>query len=377
MSGVPLEFAGKFGDALRSARKSCGLLQIALANEIGVPDSYISKWENGSMYPSVGQLNAVRNALKLTDKEFEPLYFSWKREADAIPPAFMARGQRPAELVTFVDQSIGFARQMRRSGQPRMAMSLCERDVGYAYNRIKELRWSPMHLHVLARIAELLVEQCKAGLDFLSRADVRHGAVAEVLGRLRIIEEACANEVTHFYAELATEGTTYVGGDVGQAFGQSMKLIDNQDAIPVAWQPEVLRASAINAGKLENRDALERIEALIERLLDATSGRIGSGEQAFVLEGLARGWARLDPERGQETIERAWKARRDSSDAESGSLLRHVQLVRSEAEIAATDLEGADSASIAKKIRDGLRISEENGYDRYADQFKRLLKEFT
>lgn len=92
-----------------------------------------------------------------------------------------------------------------------MAMSLCERDVGYAYNRIRELRWSSVHNHILVRIAELLVEQCKAGLDFLSRTDVRNGAVAEVLERLRIIEDACVNEVTHFYAELATEGATYVG----------------------------------------------------------------------------------------------------------------------------------------------------------------------
>lgn len=113
MSGVPIEFAGKFGDALKSARKSRGLLQIALANEIGVPNSYVSKWENGSMYPNIGQLNAIRRALELTDRDFDPLYFSWKREADAIPPAFMVRDQRPDELVAFVNQSIEFARQMR------------------------------------------------------------------------------------------------------------------------------------------------------------------------------------------------------------------------------------------------------------------------
>lgn len=156
-----------------------------------------------------------------------------------------------------------------------------------------------------------------------------------------------------------------------------MKLLEHQDAIPLVWRPEVLRASAINAGKVENREALERIESLIERLFDATSGNIGSGEQAFVLEGLARGWAKIDPERGKETIERAWKLRGAASDAESGSLLRHVQLVRSEAEIAATDPIGADSSAIAKKIRRALQISEENEYDRYADQFKHLLKKFT
>ncbi len=377
MSGGQVDFKGKFGDALRSVRKAHGRLQVALANDIGVPDSYISKWENGSLFPTLGQLHAISKALALNDKEFEPLYFAWKREADAVPPAFMLRGQRPAELVEFVDQSIAFARQMRRSGQPRIAMTLCERDAGHIFDRIRELAWSPTHFHVLARLAELLVEQCKAGLDFLSRADVKRGAVADVLARLRIVEDACANEVTHFYAQLATEGATYVSGEVDEAFGQSMKLIEHQDAIPFAWQPEVLRATAINAGKVKNREALERIECLIQRLLDATSGKIGSGEEAFVLEGLARGWSNLDPERGHEIIERAWNARRSSKDSEGGSLLRHVQLVRSEAEIIAADRQGADATDAAKKIRDALRISEENGYDRYVDQFKRLLKDFT
>jgi hypothetical protein len=328
------------------------------------------------LYPMLGQLHAIRKVLKLNEKDFEPLYFAWKREADAVAPAFIARRQRPLELIEFVHKSISFARQMRRSGQPRMAMILCERDASHVFDCVRELTWSSTHSVVLAHLAELLVEQCKAALDFLSRAHVRNGAIGDVLARLRLIEQACTNEVTHFYAELATEGATYVSGDVGEAFGQSMRLIEDQTTIPESWQSEVLRAAAINAGKVRNKEALARIESLIDRLLYATSGKMGGSEEAFVLEGLARGWSNLDPERGHEIIGRAWKARRVSTDMENGSQLRYVQLVRSEAEIIAADPKGADAAEATKKIWNALSISEQNGYDRYVDQFKRLLKQF-
>jgi len=327
------------------------------------------------MYPTRGQLNAIRVALALTGDDFEKLYFSWKREADPIPTAFLIGCEKPEQLVAFLDKSIEFARQLRRSGQPRMAMNLCERDIDFAYSRIKELCWSAMHICVLTKIAELSLEQCKSGLDFLSRADVGGGALTVILRRLHVIESACSNEISHFYAELAAEGATYVAGDVRGAFKQSMKLVENQSAIPVPWKAEVLRATAINAGKLGNREALEYVANLIEHLFEAAGDRIASGEQAFVLEGLARGWAIIDPECAQVTIERAWKSRRASVDAESGSLLRYVQLIRSEAEIASVNREGSDVRGISMKVRDALRISEEHGYDRHADQFKVLLKD--
>lgn len=376
MSGAHVDFVGRFGELLKRARETRRRRQIDLALDMRVDHTIISRWETGALYPLRGQLYELRKALALRDEQFDALYFAWKREADAVPPAFMMRGQRPAELVDFVDKSIAFAREMRRSGQPRLAMVLCERDAAYVFDRIRELAWSQMHIEVLAHLAELLVEQCKAGLDFLSRADVKNGAMGDVLARLRMIEGACANEATHFYAELATEGATYVQGDVDDAFGQSMRLIESQNIIPTAWRPEVLRAAAINAGKVRNKDALQRVERLIKQLLDATSGRLGAGEEAFVLEGLARGWSSLDPERGHEIIDSAWKARRASTDTESGSQLRHVQLVRSEAEIFAADCKGADVAEAARKIRSALAISESNGYDRYVDQFKRLLRQF-
>lgn len=54
---------------------------------------------------------------------------------------------------------------------------------------------------------------------------------------------------------------------------------------------------------------------------------IFDGEDAFLLEPLARGWATLDPERGSVIMARAWARRQVSSGPESISQLRYVQMV--------------------------------------------------
>lgn len=51
-----------FGDALTKARKMAELNQTELAEMIGVSQSQISKWENSSGYPDVGELRAIAEA---------------------------------------------------------------------------------------------------------------------------------------------------------------------------------------------------------------------------------------------------------------------------------------------------------------------------
>jgi transcriptional regulator with XRE-family HTH domain len=371
------EFTSQFGTLLKAARKSRRRTQLEVALDLHVDHSVISRWENGTEYPKIAQVNSIKESLCLTEVEFEAIYFAWKREAEAVPAEFLNRGTRPLELIDFAEKSIGLAREMRKVGQPRLAILLCERDTRVLFDRIREQSWSRMHPEMLARVGELLVEQCKAGLDYLPRSEVRGGALQESLARLRIIEEACRTEITHFYAELANEGVTYVGGNVEAALGQSLDMVEHLESIPPVWRAEVLRAAAINAGKVRQRDSLARIEILIERLLAASRTSIGIGEEAFLLEGLARGWGSLDPEHGNMIITQAWAARDSTTGSESISQLRHVQLVRSEAEIISVDMEGADIPDTVKKIRNALGISMANHYDRYVDQLNDLLRRFS
>ncbi len=376
MDGSSAEFCGRFGALLRQYRRGCGLRQLDLATALPVDHTIISRWEGGVLFPTLGQLHTLAKALQLKGDEFESLYYSWKREAESVPIDFLPYSHRPDILIGSIETSINCARHLRKSGQPRMAMVLCERDVLQTLDRVRSIAWSSVHTEVLVKLSELLVEQCKAGLDFLPRKHVRSGALALALKNMQRIHNACQTELTMFFLELATEGSTYVGGDVSAAFVQSMTLLDNERQIPDAWRPELLRAAAINAGKIGNKDALKEVEHKIEDLLNKPVSSMADGEHAFVLEGLARGWSLLDPCKGTEVVDRAWNLRRSSTSAENNSKLRHVQLVRTEAEISAAYLEGADKVEIVRKIRTAIVTSKEQGYDRYLDQLQSLLCTF-
>ena len=375
MASVDSEFTSRFGALLRSMRKARRLTQLGLAMALPVDNSVISRWENGGDHPDRGQLERLRQRLTLTEEEFENLMFAWKREVERTPILFVGELSRPSGLVDFTDRSITFARSMRKAGQPHIALQLCERDAQVVFDRIREQSWSSEHPRMLARLSELLVEQCKAGLDFLPRPEVRQGALSRTVNRLKLFADVCKSSDTTFFSELAMEGVTYVGGDVDTAFGQSMQFLEQFHHVPAGWRPEVLRAAAINAGRLNDRKILEQVEMMIERLLDDLAAKSDNGEAAFILEGLARGWAGLDHERGIKIVERAWDSRRAATGVDGASKLRYVQLVRSEAEVISSDPASADVISLREKVREALNISRTLGYERYVSQLMELLEE--
>ena len=67
----------KTGELIRSLRQQQGLTQLALANQIGVSDKAVSKWERGCGAPDISLLPALSAALKadaaaLLKGEMEP-----------------------------------------------------------------------------------------------------------------------------------------------------------------------------------------------------------------------------------------------------------------------------------------------------------------
>lgn len=366
-------FSSRFGKLLRLARRDRGFTQLALATEIGAHDTYVSRWEKGVLSPTLGQLHDVRKALALSDQVFESMYFAWLREQRPVPDGYRFRRQRLEDLIVSLETSIQAARQLRRAGRPQLAMELSNRDAILAFDRIRSVSWSNAHPVALTRAAALILEQCKSGLDFLSRPEVKNGAMTDAIAKLQHIAALCPSHFTQFVLDLAIEGTTYVGGDVAAAFLQSNDLLQRLDTVPKEWRYEVLRAAAINAGKLKERSALESASNQIDVLTEEAPE---TGDAAFVLEGLARGWSHVDPGRGSELIERAWKMRQASESVDRSSMLRHVQLVRSEAEIAHADPQSVNTSRLRSRLADAVKISRNNQYDRYVTQLEDLLKEY-
>lgn len=58
------------GEFLQELRKDKGLTQKGLAEQIGVSDKTISKWENGNSVPDTSMLLPLCNALEITVNEF-------------------------------------------------------------------------------------------------------------------------------------------------------------------------------------------------------------------------------------------------------------------------------------------------------------------
>ena len=63
------DFLIAFGKNLRKVRKTQGLTQAQLANDIGVEISQISRIERGIINTSVGNVNAIAKALKVDLKD--------------------------------------------------------------------------------------------------------------------------------------------------------------------------------------------------------------------------------------------------------------------------------------------------------------------
>jgi transcriptional regulator with XRE-family HTH domain len=63
------EFLIAFGKNLRKVRKARGFTQAQLANDIGVEISQISRIERGIIGTSIGNCNAISNALEIQVKD--------------------------------------------------------------------------------------------------------------------------------------------------------------------------------------------------------------------------------------------------------------------------------------------------------------------
>jgi len=367
------DFQGEFSDILKRQRLASKLTQTRLAALISVDATELSRWENGHKVPSPGQLHDIFRRLDLPREACDLLWTAWARaNPERIHPSFLPELERPEAMADYLSASINHVRQLRKAGYPRNALDLSQRDAQVAVGRIQQFPATKLHGHLLTNLSELLLEECKAALDFMPRYQVRSGALEPLLRSMRTLIKQSGTAESRFLHDLAEEGVTYVGGNADLAFKQVVQLVQWGSRIPPSWRAEVLRAAAITAGKREDRETLETVEVLIHALL--AEGDLSASDKAFLLEGLGRSWGGITPGKGEEIIAQAWSLRSEASGSEGASLLRAVQLTRSEAEVVAAHRGVKNDGAIVLKIEDAIRISQSAGYDRYVHQLTRWLK---
>jgi transcriptional regulator with XRE-family HTH domain len=364
------EFESSFGPLLRAFRDAGGMRQLDLATELSVDHSLVSRWEKGHPLPSGADVQRIAEVLKLDSTRADRLHFAWLRSR--AEKEREERGTNPEQLLVRLDVSIDCARQLRKSGQPRLAFTLSERDAQTALEAIRAMPWSPGHVLVLESLTELLAEQCKAGLDYLPRAIVRTGALEPAIRTQERIASLADSELIRFFRDLSIEGAAYVAGNVGKSHEIGRELLRDMDSVPLEWLPEVIRAAAINAGRLGDRESLEDAELALRRGRERAQMALDGATYAFILEGFGRAWGGVEPKEGVDVINRAWDSRDVAAGNGRDSLLRFVQLVRSQAEVEIALGSHSNVEDVRAKIERALSISRREKYDRYVTQLERL-----
>jgi hypothetical protein len=222
---------------------------------------------------------------------------------------------------------------------------------------------------LLATLVDLLAEQTKSYLDYVL-PDQTWSMVARPIDEQHRIGEYLHDPRLLQLWKMNREGALYLAGRYQEAHTLSREFLET-GAIDQAWQPELLRAAAINAGYVDDDDGLYRAAEQVDRLLDA--GGLGDMDAAFLLEGLARGQAALRQPAAFTTIGRAWTAVDNGQRRGEFSSLRSVQLIR-------TQLKATLALGIPVTVEDerlgasGLAACTASGYARHHREISALLE---
>ncbi|MFI7425273.1 multiprotein-bridging factor 1 family protein [Nonomuraea sp. NPDC049684] len=374
LRAVSKDFDDRFGAILRQLRSERGWRQIELAVEIPVDHSLVSRWETGAVLPTGKDVDQICRALSLDEENVERLRYAWRRERDVSHGDEVALAWLPkVDWVESIQLSVESVRALRKSGQPRTALMLGHRDALYGLDFLRSHPWRIDHPEALSRLSELLLEECKAGLDYLPQPAVRAGCLSHTIRAQAIAASGAARPLATLFHAIAKEGVAYVSGNIGDAHELSRQLLTKSEDIPPEWLPEVVRACAINSGKLSDVETLQATERALKVLLDERDD-LPPGTHAFVLEGLARGWAGVEPRRALEVLDTAWRTRNSSEDSEATSSLRFVQLVRSQAEIELALHYSGNVGDTAAKLERALDICSRNKYDKYSIELEKLAQ---
>lgn len=367
-SGVVAPFSERFGDVLRRLRKQRGRRQIEISVEVPVDHSLVSRWETGGVLPTARDLRALQRILRLSDEERDELDYAWRRERDVDADHPLRTAE---EWMGSLRVSVECVRGLRKSGQPRLALILSRRDARAAFEGLRSAAWSAGHARALAELSELLLEESKAGLDYLPSSAVRRGELVATVRMQGLVAEGSGDPTARTLHTIAKESISYVSGNYGDAHELGLALLDDVGQVPVEWIPEVIRACGINAGRIGCAETLTLTESALTRLV-AERDDLPRGTQAFVLEGLARGWAGMDAAHAVTVIEAARSLREASEDSEGHSSLRYVQLVRTQAEVELALRSRGNRSDILRHIDAALCISEREGFDKYILEIQAL-----
>jgi hypothetical protein len=214
-----------------------------------------------------------------------------------------------------------------------------------------------------------LAEQSKSYLDYVTPQQVSV-MTAALLSEQGAIVAHTRDQRLHQMHSMTLQGILYLQRAYGRAYELSIEIL-GMGALNPEWQPEQLRAAAINAGYVRDKRGLHEVTKQITHLIE-TSSELKSTEVVFLLEGMARGQALLLEPECLTTLDRAWNELDRGRRAGEFSNLRLVQLIR--AQLVALGKLGAALTNDDEHLgARGLVISQAHGYERHYHEISQLL----
>ncbi|MFB8004940.1 helix-turn-helix domain-containing protein [Nocardia sp. NPDC056000] len=362
MPRFSLYFGMTFGQVLRQLRRTAGLNQHDLAVFIDREHTYISKLEGGKVHCAPDDVTLLADAVKADADDRAALYQSYENETGRS-----VLGIDGDEVSRNIDALVRSTQTLRLLGDPRLAYELATTQFDPIMRVLRSgqaltSRGSP----IFPLVCELVLEQTKSALDFMTRPQVVNGSLNRGLGIQRQLSDLTADSTATVAAHLSCEAVLYASGDIHRAHEVGLELIqDFPDYSPI-WASEVLRSVAINAGLIGDARALN-----VARQRFSTSRGLFTAEQAsFILEGLARGGVHINPARARADIDEA----RDLYQRVSlVPPIRMVQLARAQA---LSDL-SSDRRSISDasriELEQALATSRAKRYLKYDKEIERFL----
>lgn len=358
-----------FGDAVRSLRLARGARQLDLALLLHVDHSWVSRLEGGRHAPQREDVDRLAHALALSTEQYARLLEAYERDV-------LTRNEVAADLLLGTDESLRLvneeaqeARRLRLAGRPQEAAALAARSARWVRLLARRAASDRAQTALLTELVRVLVEQCKSHLDYVLPAESWAVVAPQVDEQLRVAEYLQNPRLLQL-ADMSREGALYLAGRYDEAYVLSRRFLQ-EGALDQAWQTELLRAAAINAGYVGDEDGVRAIARVTDQLL-GTAEHLGESEAAFLLEGLARGQAALGQPAAMSTIERAREAVELARAAPAFSELRAVQLIRTHIK-ACLRLGATLTVHDERLAAEGIRSAHGLGYHRHSREIAALL----
>lgn len=357
------------GNLLRTYRISRRLRQQDLGARVYLDHSVISRIESGARVPEPVTLVRIAEALQLRESERKLLFTAYEREIQQRWKLEADVSLRSEEVLDVANGHLTQVRQLRLCGQPQPAAAVASGSADWLRLVARRASRDIVRAFLLEALADAIAEECQCYLDYL-RSEEAEMHLSGPRQELASIARMLSDRRVDLLHSMVVEGSFYLAGRYPDAIQVAGRFLDQTDLDPV-WQPELLRAVAIDAAYLTDNDLLDVVESHIARVL-STREDLSDLDRSLLLEGVAQGQAAVGLHTALSSIERAWEHMSAAEGRDDFSALRAVQLTRTHLK-ANRALGIPFSVGDLRLAEDGLNMCIAGGFSRHHREIANLL----